>query len=299
MKIFDLVKAMLPSIDRNNVLSDIRLLKEELEGQTIPPYQAAVDARTFASDKKFKNKWCLDFQKDFDLATRNLRVRGNYIEATLAILNTLPARLEWLRGQYENKTGETIVSNGLTFPVANLIQMHSAMAFAVRYARKVLLLSYAHETAEHFEQRNGKMPYTPAEIKDIEKQRDDYLRIMALLGRPDLQKIMESVPDVVVDGSDVSGTVSAYGQTRLTPANFALSYTQYPIYFIREWFAERQVAQYEAAKAEKLALELFLIQLKQSQTGSVDASVQKQIEYHTNRLQRLQMDIEKMEADLS
>lgn len=299
MKIFDFVKKLLPSIERNQVLSDLRTLKELLENQTIPPHQSAVDAGAFPANKRFQDKWCLEFQKKFDLATRNLRVRSNYVEATLGILNTLPARVDWLMSQLEKETEATIVSSGITFPIVNLMQMHSAIAFVAKFSRKILLISYANEAKQYFKQRNGESPYTPAEVKEIEKSIDDYLRVLAVLGRPDLEKILAAVPDVVVDGSDASGTVNAYGPSRLQPLNFSLQYQQYPIYFIREYFAERQVAEYEEAKAEKLALELFLIQLQQAANGQQDASLQQQIEYHTNRLHRLSLKVEELGADLS
>lgn len=299
MKLFDFVKKMLPSIERNQILSDIRTLKELLENQTIPAYVSAVDARVFPENKKFQDRWCLDFQKRFDLEMRNLRIRGNYVEGTLSILKTLPARLDWLTSQLEKQAEQTIVSSGITFPVVNLMQMHQAIAFVTKFSRKILLMSYANEAKQYFKQRNGESPYTPAEVKEIEKSTNDYLRVLAVLGRPDLEKILAAVPDVVVNGSDESGTVGAYGSSRLMPLNFQIQYQQNPIYFIREWFAERQVAEYEEAKAEKLALELFLIQLQQAAQGQTDASLQQQIEYHTNRLHRLTLKVEELGADLS
>lgn len=298
MDIFKFIGKLLPSVERNNVIDALRTLKKELEEQTIPTYQQAFDAGVFQSTAKFKSKWAQDFQVLFTNGTRNLRVRGNYVEGSLTVLKTLPARIDWLIEQFEKKTDQTIVANGITFPVANLMQFHQAVDFVVKFSRKVLLMTYINETSDYFKQRNIDTPFTPADIKEINGALSDYVRTLAVVAHPDIVKTLNSVPDVVVEGSDQAGTVGAYGNARLQPLGFTSAYHMNPIYMVRQWIADLQVARYEEAKAERAALELFLIQLQQAQQGKEDAAVQKQIEYHNGRLQRLSLQIAKMEEDL-
>lgn len=298
MKIFELLGKLLPSFERNDVVASLRTLKKELEEQTIPSYQSAFDAGVFPSTAKFKTKWCQDFQAQFTAATRNLRVRGNYVEASLAILKTLPGRIDWLIEQFEKKTDGTIVTSGMTFPIANLIQLHTVISFVTKFSSDVLLITYVNETESYFKSRNVDSPFTAYDLKRIDKQLPDYVKSLVMLANPDLAKIINSVPDVVINGSDQSGTVAAYGANRLQPLGFTSTYHNNPVYMIRQWFADMEVKAYEEAKAKRQALELYLIQLQQAQQGQEDAAVQRQIKYHTDRLQRLNLEIARMEENL-
>lgn len=298
MKIFDFVANLLPSVGQGEVLASLRNLKKELQEQTIPSYQSAVDSLAFPANGKFQSKWCADFQSKFLKETTKLRLRGNYVEATLIVLKSLVSRIDWTIEQFEKRSNDVIVANGITFPVANLMQYHQGLDFVIKFSRKVLLMSYINETEEYFKSRNVDTPFSPADIRQINQDLMDYIRTLAVVAHPDIVKSLSAVPDVVVDGAEEAGVVGAMGASRLNPLGFQLGYHMNPIYLIRQWQAERDVARYEEAKAERLALELYLLQLQNARNGTEDAALERQIKYHTDRLNRMSIDIARMEEDL-
>lgn len=292
MEILKFVNALVPSLERAKILEDISITESELAEQTIPAYRSTVDAKPFGNG--LRDNWTRDFQKDWNNSIQ-LKKRGdNYVEDIYVILQELPARLEWVRKQITDHFSEDLSTRGITFPKANLLALLQAMGFAVKYSRKLLLATYGYEMPHTKGVLKGQA-FSKAELKMLDQQAMDFIRVMAILSRQDLAKRVDDVPEVLVDVTDANGAVETHG-AQLDPLALGfLPYRWNPIYHIRLKIAEWQHSRTEAAKAERQAIELRLIALRNAKNGQNNPSVEKQIEYYDELLKDLNHKIAKME----
>jgi len=68
-----------------------------------------------------------------------------------------------------------------------------------------------------------------------------------------------------------------------------------PIYHVRVWLVDREVAKYEALKEKKKLIELKLLDLKMRNSGKHDAKLQKQIKYYEDKISGMEYDIKETE----
>jgi len=69
-----------------------------------------------------------------------------------------------------------------------------------------------------------------------------------------------------------------------------------PIYHIRVWMVDREIAKYEALKEKKKLLELKLLDLKMRAAGKHDDRLQKQIKYYEDKISGIEYDIKETES---
>lgn len=298
MKLEQYVSALLPSLERDRILEDITITLDELREHTLPAYEAVLSENVFASTYRFKSPWVQSRQKEFERSVRTNRLRGNMIEVTTAVLREQVARLEWIRGMIEKQFSSDVTRAGLTYPRAALLQLLEAITFVVKYSRRFLLCVYGFEIPSLFKSVSTGFPYSKADLKMIEDQFDGYCRLLGILarGNRELQQDIDAIPDIVVDVNAAQQTNSVVGVGKLDPlAMGVIPYAWNPIYHLRLAVAEWQVSRYEAAKNEKQALELRLIQLKMARDGNVDAAIEKNIERTEKRVQDLGYKLAQME----
>lgn len=292
MELLKFVEALVPSLERARILEDISITESELNEQTLPSYRATVDANPFASG--LRSPWCRDFQRDYADRIRLKSGQDTYIQSVHAVLLELPKRLEWLRKEITENFSDDLNARGITFPKANMLALLQAIGFAVRYSRKLLLATYGYELP-HMKGITKGQAFSKAELKILDEQQSVFIRVMEILSRQDVAKQIDSVPNVVVDVNDSNGAVATAG-TQLDPLALGfLPYRWNPIYHIRLKIAEWQHARYESAKAERQAIEMRLILLRNSRDGQKNPSVDKQIEYYDDQLQKLNRKIADME----
>lgn len=68
-----------------------------------------------------------------------------------------------------------------------------------------------------------------------------------------------------------------------------------PIYHFRMWLVDREISSYETLKEKKKLTELAILDLRARQNGEVDPKIQKAIEYHEDKLDRIEYKIRKIE----
>lgn len=292
MELLKFVEALVPSLERARILEDISITESELNEQTLPAYRATVDANPFANG--LRSPWCRDFQRDYAARIRLKGGQDTYIQSIHATLLELPKRLEWLRKEITENFADDLSARGITFPKANMLALLQAIGFAVRYSRKLLLATYGYELP-HMKGITKGQAFAKAELKILDDQQAVFIRVMEILSRQDVTKQIDSVPNVVVDVNDANGAVATSGAQMDPLALGFLPYRWNPIYHIRLKIAEWQHARYEAAKAERQAIEMRLIMLRNARDGQKNPSVDQQIEYYDDQLQKLNRKIADME----
>lgn len=292
------VKAMVPSLQRNEILEDIDSTVTELSESTLPPYHAAFENGLFTETYRPKSRWLVNKQKMYK-SSRVSKIPSihNYIDA---VLSTLPERLEWFRKHMES--GEnTIVSAGIDYQTANLMQFISAAAFVSRYARKFLLVTYASEMPEYFTKASRDLPYSKMEMRLLEDQFQGFMETLLIFSMPmaEMTKKLSAIPEfeVAEDSEELSHVT---GSANLEPILLGfIPYRWNPIYHVRMGIADWQHSRYLAAKDEKQALDLRLIAMKAAKEGGgeLPPSLEKQIEVTEKRVMNLNHKIAKMESN--
>jgi len=76
-----------------------------------------------------------------------------------------------------------------------------------------------------------------------------------------------------------------------------IGFTGNPIYHIRTFFVDAEIAKYETLKDKKKILELKILDLKVKRTGDVDPQLERQIEYYEEKLDKTEYTIRKIENE--
>jgi hypothetical protein len=115
------------------------------------------------------------------------------------------------------------------------------------------------------------------------------------------EKLIKDLPKVsnttinISDGKDsmLQSLIAHTGISLSLP--FTKGFVNNPIYHIRMWMVDREIAKYESLKERKKLIELRLMELKLEEEGQADPKLRKQIEYYEERLSKLDYEIDKLE----
>lgn len=297
MQIQDYLASLLPSFEADRVKKDILTLREELKNTTLPAYSAAAD--------NFKRvnliaKMTQDYDKRFQQIVK-VDVRGNYVIVTNEVMHRLAGNLDALEELVDRYFANDVVAKGLTFLKANLIQYLEACSFALRYGRKLLLWTYQCETnAAKKDVAAMGQELTEYERNYLAKNAQHFANVIRILSgkAKELETAIEQCPDVVITAENVPVLQRTMGLAKTDPFKFNLIPVKLnPIYHIRMAIAEYQVKCYKTAIEEKRTLEYQLMALENARTGKKDPKLEEAIEYNQNRLQKMNVDIQRMEEE--
>lgn len=296
MSIAKYVASLLPSFEKSQIEEDVRLLKEELMNNTIEPYRAAAD---FFKRNGFKSKDTIEFDQTFG---RQIRVEsemlGRYpITIHLAMVRCLD-NLLMVESRIGTVVGRDLAATGLSYSKANLLRFIEVANFVAKYARKLLLWTYANENVA-LGLRIGD-PLAPAEMGYLVQNRAAFISGLSVVAKKTkvIEAALNNIPNLIVVPAEAEAVSQTVGMARLDPLQTGLIPIKLnPIYHIRMAIAEYQVARYKAGQEEKRALEYRLLALKELAEGTQDAKLEQQIEYTENRLQKLNFKLAKMEED--
>lgn len=297
MKIEQYVANVTGGLNKRQVVEHVRRLRQDLRDNTCPPYQSASE---WFKDYTFKSKFASDFSQQFGRNAK-LPFRGNYVQVVYQVLDRTAKNMEIIEKLVDRHFSNEIMASGLTYLKGNLIQYIDIVDFATRYARKLLLLTYASE--KNALERNGaemgkEMPRP--EMQWLEANRDNFFAALASISPTpaELEKAIEQIPDIVVAQADGAILSNTLGRQSIDPLRMGfISARVNPIYHFRKWLVEREVARYDAAVEERQLLEYRLLDLKNLQNGEPDPKLQQIIEYNSKRLEKLNFRIAKMEEE--
>lgn len=297
MKIEQYVSGITADISKRQVVDRVSRLRQDLRDNTCPPYKSAAD---WFKGYQFKSRYADEFSKQF-ARNAKLAFRGNYVEVISQALERVSLNMEIIEKLIDKRFSNEIMASGLTYLKGNIIQYVDVVDFTTRYARKVLMLTYASE--KNFLEKNGaemgkEMP--SPELKWLSDNQDNFFRALeSITPTPtELEKTFNQVPDIVVSTSDSDVLANTLGRKATDPLRMGfISARVNLIFHFRKWLVEREVASYEASVEERQLLEYRLLDLKNIQNGEPDPKLQQIIEYNTKRLDKLNFRIAKMEEE--
>jgi hypothetical protein len=292
MRIEKFVSSMLPSLEKNQIRDDLRMLKEEISGITLPAYKQAVPAFK-------KQSFTARFTKDLDSLAKSRvhNYKDNYIVTVERALKASLDNLTLVDEYIEKEFSADLMRDAMDYLKTNLLQYKSMMRFLAAYSRRLLLITYTLETnptADDLSKGSSR------DLQWLEKGRDAFLVSLnaALTNEREIKDKLEDIPNVIVSPETVEVTQRTVGLTKTDPFQAGLiPFVINPIYHVRMRIAEWQVRRYELAKEEMVAAELKLLMLKESRSGKKDAGLERKIEVYDDRVQKLRRKILEMESN--
>jgi hypothetical protein len=293
MNLFNYLRSLLPRLERNSVLKDIENIRRELREETLPSFKTAVE---HFKKSELKSEFSKGFDKLFQKEVKT-RFKGNYIIQLNGILNHMHENIGNVEGLVEKYFGDEIVRSSMTYTHVSLMQYIEAMSFASRYARTLLRMTIQSEI-EVARQQTDSNVMTKAERQFVQINQMQFMIVMRAMDKTqrELEKIFAEIPDIEADESNARAVMAATGVKRLDPMGFSnTSGIMNPIYHFRVWRTDVAHAKYEAAKEERRQIEYMILDLQRAQEGKDDPKIQKAIEYHQSRLDKLNTEIKAAE----
>jgi hypothetical protein len=296
MSIANYVASLLPSFDRSRIEEDIRLLTEELGNNTIVPYQNAAD---LFSRNGFQSKEVEAFNQTFGRQVRvDHELLGVFPKTIyLGLLRCLES-VKMLEGKVDTVIGRDLAATGLSYKRANLLRFIEVANFTAKYARKLLLWTYANEKIARGHPVGD--PLAPVEMDYLFRNRQAFFSGLSVVSKKTktVEALIANIPNLIVVPEEAAAVEQTVGTARLDPLQTGIiPIVLNPIYHIRMAIAEYQVERYKAGQEERRALEYRLLALKDLLEGKEDAKLEQQIEYTENRLKKLNHKLAKMEEN--
>ena len=302
MKIMDFLKALLPHIEKDTLVEDLRTTLDELDKVAVPMYNQAA---TFFKVHKVQSKEIDALSNIFKRSYTDSKhpKQPNFIADIAHALPHLRDNVEFTMKQAEEILSEDILSEGLTAKKALVVRSCELMSFITRYSIDLLNFCYEAEgKAVGAADSQEAIKIAPITREKIQLKIADCARLLADYGM-DSKKFaasVASVPDLFIN-SKVADTVgSIYKEIDIDPFNksFRTGFIGSPIYHARLIFAEWQTARYNSAKEKKTILELRLLYLKNQDNKKDSSALEREIQYTQGRIDKIDRHLKSVEDDL-
>jgi hypothetical protein len=298
MSLLDFIKTMVPNLDKDDIMEDIRVTKDELVQIAIPSYE---EANLYFGNKKLTSKAALDLVAVFErnyrsrLGKRTVSVIDEIGEALKVVYTNLKATEDAI----ETLVSKTTLTETITARKAVLVRMAEQMSYASRMSIDFLNLIYTYEQIE------ANVEY--AEVTVYQKKH--VIPNVALFAKvleahtfnpADFKRKVDNIPEIIIDKDGFDAASSIYKRELIDPIDGPMlqGFEMNPIYHFRLMIAEWQANRYKSYKEKKKLLEVKLLRLRLLREGKRDPKLDKEIDYIESLVGKLEYSMSKMEEDV-
>lgn len=298
MRLFNFINSLLPRIQKDEVVEDIRVTLGELNNNVMPGYE---DAVRFLKDYKIKSKenegLSTAFFRNYELGKGSRQ--NSFITEIESKLKNVRENLEAVRDMNETLLEEDILKDGLSVKKAILMRSAEQLSFLTRYAIDLLNYFYVNESKESGSESSKLLPI---QVQRVEGNIANFTHILNVFGNEPkaFNEFFESMPDIIINDKTHAAISAVYANDKIDPigSKIALGFEGNPIYHLRIAIAEWQANRYKVAKDKKRMLELRLLNLKMLQESSQDPKLEQEIAYIQSRIESLEFKMSKMEQSV-
>lgn len=291
MNILGYVKELAPVMERRELLKQLEQLQIEYDDTISPVLMELEEVFSQMSLKSVLNrKIQMAFSK---------RYNGNK-PAVLSLLSSIKV----VRGNFDTLKAETkslfaiqFTNVNLSFSRASLLKYIEAVAFYLRYTRKMALFLVAQEAA--LLGKATRQRWSSAETDWVESNIDQYVELyLSMSVTPQqLKQNIRQASEAIVNDETYQVAEQSLGQERIDPLkldNFSPRHN--PFLILGRILAEYQVERYLLSQQELYGLQLRLEELRVLLQGDpTSPTIQKQIEAYENRISDYEFEIAKLE----
>lgn len=301
MNIVEYAKSLISSgVEKRDLLSEVDRLSVELNKFTVVGYKKAVEMGLKADGN---NYYCKQINKMYEsVRTANRLQAPDIIDATLRSLNQLALTLPWLHQQLQREAKQHVTTESVDFKTANFLRYIDSIDFYLRYARSMVLTISSIKASGNEAGFQLDKQLLMSEAKFLTETGGFFTYLIGLFSQPIqvTEKLFDSVPTVVVSEIDAAAVDSVLGD-KVNAFRNGFIPKRFNIFFlIGKRRAERRVKRLREAEAAAYAIELTLNKLQdQKAGGSEDPTIDKQIAYYTNQMNKLNFEIETIYSEAS
>lgn len=291
MNILGYVKELAPVMERRELLKQLEQLQIEYDDTISPVLMELEEVFSQMSLKSVLNrKIQMAFSK---------RYNGNK-PAVLSLLSSIKV----VRGNFDTLKAETkslfaiqFTNVNLSFNRASLLKYIEAVAFYLRYTRKMALFLVAQEAA--LLGKATRQRWSSAETDWVESNINQYVELyLSMSVTPQqLKQNIRQASEAIVNDETYQVAEQSLGQERIDPLkldNFSPRHN--PFLILGRLLAEYQVERYLLSQQELYGLQLRLEELRVLLQGDpTSPTIQKQIEAYENRISDYEFEIAKLE----
>lgn len=281
-------------LSRKKITDEIKRIRESLVDNTLGTYSNAAE---FFADYKFQSKETEQFQKLFNDSVRT-EWRGNYNIVVNQALIRAAQHLSVLENQTNRNFNQDVLRDSLTYLKSAILQYIEAVDFLNKYANRLLIWTYTAEAAAA--EVNRRVPLlVPAEIEWLNKNRDDFFRIVQAFDRTvkEVEELLSKTPDVLINETSQTMVQQTHGPSATDPFRMGfVNGSLNPFLYFGKLWAEMNVDRYNADKDYKTTSELKLLHLKQLRNGERDAALEQRIAFLESEIQKTHRKIEQWES---
>ena len=307
LNILSFVKKLIPSLDKNETLSDFELSMKALdEVNSVMGYLKNYEKTVGFSSKKSKaildklsNEIVSAIKAAHDTKSPMLKLLNQSLPCDMMgyLFTNVSLNAKTLYKEIEEKLSKTVLTHQLDAYEANLLRSVAHYRFMTKYALNLADYLFINEDS------NNISNFTPQQIKEIEKYYWIFAKCLAGYGvTPEIfEERLSSIEPVTLskDGEEIISTVYA-GSGRVDlieglPRGFIGS----PIYNVRLVFAQWEAERYHELKdKKKLLLLRYQYLLDLNQKGTSDIEVEREIEYLQNKINKIDYRLSKIEESV-
>lgn len=288
------IKSLLPNFESKRIYNDLERITAEYAETVLPVYRSTTEA--------FKaTKFSVPVNKQFTAEANKYlpSFKGTIHESVYAVLLKVPGKMKVLEELVKEYYGTYVTNEGMTYARINVLQMVEIMDFTAMYARRLLLTMYGLETTP-FEDRLKDRAFA-REVSWLMKGSQAFYKCLEIIDMKDrdFEQKFKYAKDIIIQPGGVADAAAVIGARKLDPlATGFIAFQWSPIYHLRVALANWQFARSETARAEKEAIELYLIQLREQRSENKNSpKLAKQIAYNEGRLLKLRKKLNDMEED--
>ncbi len=294
MSLLNVLKNMSDGFPKTQITDDLNVLKQEISTTTIPMFELL--DKEFGS-RNFKSKWYENFHKSLKNQVRKVNSK-NFITPTLKALEKIQERIDTLEKLVDEHFNDDVSIHAMNVKRINILRYIEACTFFTMYARRLAHTTLAIEiNACSDDIANELDDILPYNLQWLKERKDSWFAVLDIFlnGKGDLNKVVEDLPDIGVNKTNIKAVESVHHN--LDPFHFGfIPVVLNPAYHIGIMLAEWQVNRLSTAVAEKDVLEVQVMNLKLLNQNKNDAKLQNTIKYiEENRLKPLYKKIGKME----
>lgn len=285
--------SLLPNITKKQMLVDATHSYEELRQIVLPMYNLDIDG-TFKGevskemDDRLRKAKLMDGKNAYTTIGKGLKKIEEQSEDVIKLLET--------------EFGSEIIKDVLDYRKLNIIYYLEALNFVNDYARRYILAVVHDEFDSDLANRiTGPVDKATRQWVMDMRNMDSFITVFEILTNP-LKSFLNKIKDLEghVFEPNEWNAIRSNNETKLDPYGFGFIPVRWnPAFHIGMAYNGWRMRCYERDKEEFAKLQLMVLALNEQKSKTTNketlASLEKQINYHSNNINKLQAKIEEME----